>query len=217
MTTRTPRGIRNHNPGNIERTKPATPWQGIASEQTDDRFVVFKAPEWGIRAIARILISYQDKHGLNSVRRIINRWAPPVENDTASYVLSVAKRLNVNPDQSISVYEYDTMRTLVEAIIRHENGVQPYDEALIKKGLVLAGIEAPIKPIEESRTIKGGQVAAASTSAAVVVEAVEGARSLVEPLVPYLEVAKYVLLVITLVSVGYMMYCRYQDQKRRIV
>ena len=54
---RVPRGIRNHNPGNVLRTKSVT-WQGQAEDQSGDpEFVVFTAPEWGLRAIARILLT----------------------------------------------------------------------------------------------------------------------------------------------------------------
>ncbi len=81
----TPRGVRNHNPGNIERDA-RTRWQGQAARQSDPRFVVFTAPEWGIRAMARVLITYQDRHGCNTVAKIINRWAPPGENATSAYV-----------------------------------------------------------------------------------------------------------------------------------
>ncbi|TBV10240.1 structural protein [Stutzerimonas kirkiae] len=141
----TPRGIRNYNPGNIERN--ATRWQGMATDQSgDSRFVVFSHPAWGIRAIARTLITYQDKHGLRTVRGIVNRWAPPHENNTDAYGLAVAGRLGVGIDQAIDVYDYRTMLELVRAIVRHENGPGPlsegdwYGESLLAEGLSLAGI-----------------------------------------------------------------------------
>lgn len=146
MKVNQPRGIRNHNPGNIDYSL-ATKWQGAATppyETTNSgergRFARFTAPEWGIRAIARVLITYQDKHDLKTVRSIIDRWAPPSENDTSSYAKSVAAKLKVSPDDAIDVYEYDTMRVLVEAIIQHENGVQPYPPAVIDEGLRRAGV-----------------------------------------------------------------------------
>ncbi|MBB4287604.1 hypothetical protein [Roseospira goensis] len=142
-----PRGIRNHNPGNIER---GAPWQGLAEpdemtpvQRMEDRFAVFKAPEWGIRAIARVLITYQDKHGLRTVRDMLNRWAPPVENDTGAYVERVARDMGVSPDTEINVHCYDPARLMVEAIIAHENGQQPYPNDVIDRGLMLAGIEPP--------------------------------------------------------------------------
>jgi len=145
MRPDTPRGIRNYNPGNIERN--ATRWQGMALDQaSDSRFVVFSGSTWGIRAIARTLITYQDKYGLRTVRGIIKRWAPAHENNTAAYVASVCQRLGVGPDDVIDVYDYSTMLELVRAIIRHENGAGPlpggdwYGEPLLAEGLSLAGI-----------------------------------------------------------------------------
>lgn len=145
----TTRGIRNHNPGNIDYD-PATKWQGLASPPIEQgvarpRFARFAAPEWGIRAIARVLIWYKDKHGLDTVRGIIHRWAPPVENDTGAYVSAVAKKLGVGPDDTVDVYEFGTMRVLVEAIIRHENGAQPYPAAVIDEGLRRAGVVPPLR------------------------------------------------------------------------
>lgn len=145
MRPNSPRGIRNSNPGNI-RHSPGTRWQGMSANQNDTAFVQFTGPQWGIRAIARTLITYQDKHGLRTVRLIISRWAPPNENNTESYIRQVANRVGVPPDGRIDVYDYRTMQTLVEAIIRHENGAGPlphgnwYGESLINEGLHLAGV-----------------------------------------------------------------------------
>lgn len=150
---KTTRGIRNHNPGNIDR-HPKVRWQGMSADQSGDRrFVVFDAPKWGIRAIARVLITYQDARQaadgskIDTIREIIARWAPPVENDTGAYAQHVAKLTRLGVDEKIDVYDHATMRALVIAIITHENGVQPYDDATIDAGLKLAGIEPPRKPI----------------------------------------------------------------------
>lgn len=142
-----PRGIRNHNPGNIRRL-PGVRWQGQAADQSSDKeFVVFTDPRWGIRAIARTLITYQDKRRardgsrIDSVQEIIDRWAPPHENDTTSYARQVAKQLGLAVDaETVDVYDFHTMRALVVAIIRHENGYQPYSNEQIDAGLQLAGI-----------------------------------------------------------------------------
>lgn len=147
MRPNPPRGIRNFNPGNIRHAK-GTRWQGMSANQNDSAFVQFTGPQWGIRAIARTLITYQDKHALRTIRQIISRWAPPSENNTESYIRQVAVRVGVAPDARIDVYDYRTMRTLVEAIVRHENGPGPlpegswYGEGLINEGLHLAGIVA---------------------------------------------------------------------------
>jgi hypothetical protein len=89
MTTR---GLRNNNPGNIDRN--TIKWQGMADDQSSDpRFVVFKAPVFGIRALAKTLLAYQNQHGCKTIRQIINRWAPPSENKTEAYVQRGRRRL----------------------------------------------------------------------------------------------------------------------------
>lgn len=141
-----PRGIRNNNPGNIDRG--ADKWQGLAPDQSSDpRFCVFTDPTWGIRALARVLISYQDKYGINTVTKIIQRWAPSVENDTQAYIRSVAAQVGVKPDDKINVHTYEHLEPIVQAIIRHENGAGPlttpntwYGQDVIDAALARAGV-----------------------------------------------------------------------------
>lgn len=128
-----PRGIRNNNPGNIRHGK--SKWQGMAAQQTDAAFVQFISPEYGIRALSHILDSYAAR-GLNTVRKIINTFAPPIENDTGAYVQAVADALGVTPDTILSVANVKV--DLVAAIIRHENGQQPYQIAQISNGVMMA-------------------------------------------------------------------------------
>lgn len=153
-----PRGIRNNNPGNIDRD-PKNKWQGLAKDQSSDpRFCVFSTPAYGIRAIARTLISYQDKYNLDTVRKIISRWAPPGENDTETYLKTVAMACGVHPDEYVSTHQYAILRPMVESIIRRENGKGPkgtlnswYDDATINEALRLAGVKpevtSPVKDI----------------------------------------------------------------------
>lgn len=129
-----PRGIRNNNPGNIVRT--ADQWRGMAANQSADaRFVVFDAPVWGLRALVRVLRKYA-AGGLTTVRGIITRWAPAVENDTAAYVDVVASRLGVDPDAPLQLSDHNMAR-LVEEIVRHENGQQPYPPSLFAEAINL--------------------------------------------------------------------------------
>lgn len=131
------RGIRNNNPGNIRHGEK---WQGLADNQTDGSFCMFISPEYGIRALVKILINYQKKYGLRDVRSIINRFAPPSENDTESYIYSVSLKLDVKPDTQIDVQEPGVMINLLKAIIRHENGEQPYSDDVLAKGMKMAGV-----------------------------------------------------------------------------
>lgn len=133
----TPRGIRNANPGNIERT--GEKWQGMSADQSGDaRFIVFESPVWGIRAMAKILLNYQRKYGLRHVQGIINRWAPPTENDTGAYVRQVCRALGVGPTDTVNLQDTATLAKLVTAVIKHENGMQPYSPDLIARGVGMA-------------------------------------------------------------------------------
>lgn len=132
-----PRGIRNNNPGNIRHGQK---WQGMRDEQTDDAFLQFVSPEYGIRALAKTLLTYQAKHGLRTVAEIIARWAPPAENNTAAYVASVARSVRVEADQPLVLTDRAVMLPLVRAIIAHENGMSPYTAEQMNVGLSLAGV-----------------------------------------------------------------------------
>ena len=66
------RGERNNNPGNIRH---GAKWQGLASTQTDKDFCQFISPEYGIRAIYKLIQTYQKKYGLNTIKTIIYRYA----------------------------------------------------------------------------------------------------------------------------------------------
>jgi hypothetical protein len=141
-----PRGLRNNNPGNIDR-QPGVTWQGQHPEQTDPRFVRFVSPVWGIRAMAKVLLTYQhrrraaDGSPIDTVQDIINRWAPPSENDTDAYVRAVALAVGVEPKQVIDVNDPAIMLPLLRAIIHHENGTQPYSDALLLQAMEAAGMD----------------------------------------------------------------------------
>ena len=164
-----PRGLRNFNPGNIRHGQP---WQGRAEVQLDPDFVTFQSYAWGIRAMARTLLTYQDPHGLATIRAIIGRWAPPNENDTEAYIQAVAHKIGVGPDEPVSVHDYPVMRALVEAITQHENGrVAPITAAEFDQGLTFAGVppDRP-KPLMLTRTGIGSSIATAGTAAGAVVD-----------------------------------------------
>lgn len=124
------RGLRNNNPGNIRH---GAKWTGLAPEQPDPAFATFTDAVFGIRALNKILRTYTTKYGLTTVRGIVSRWAPPNENDTDSYVEHVARVVGVDPDAPINVQA--SAYKLTRAIIKHENGLDPYDDATILRGV----------------------------------------------------------------------------------
>nr|WP_168404428.1 structural protein [Erwinia amylovora] len=132
------RGIRNNNPGNI---RWGDDWKGLVpvAQRTDKSFCQFTKAEYGIRAMIIILRNYQRKHGLNTISGIIHRWAPTVENDTQAYIDSVAKSTGIPADKQIDTTDSRFMIRLLQAIINHENGSQPYCFDVFIRAFDLAG------------------------------------------------------------------------------
>jgi hypothetical protein len=126
-----PRGIRNNNPGNI---RLGDNWQGMKENQSDGSFVQFKEAKYGIRAMTRILDNYA-KRGVVYLADIILTWAPPSENDTRAYIAHVEQLTGLYGNQRVTREHYPK---LIDAIIKHENGIQPYSVATIEEGIALA-------------------------------------------------------------------------------
>ena len=128
---RSTRGLRNKNPGNIRWIANASRrWRGmVANDGTN--YGIFESDALGVRAIRKQLDVYASRDELRTVRGIISKWAPPSENITSAYINAVAKALSVGPDTIIDVSAF--MPNLVVAIIKHENGVQPYRLADIQE------------------------------------------------------------------------------------
>lgn len=114
------RGLRNKNPGNIRRS--ATKYRGETTS-LDPEFKAFESMAWGYRAMFVLLDTYERRHGCDTLRKMIDRYAPPVENDTAAYVETVAKRSMVAPDSRISTDNKEVMVPIVAAMSAVENGV----------------------------------------------------------------------------------------------
>lgn len=120
----TPRGLRNRNPLNIE--KSSTTWLGQCG--SDSRFCVFLTNQYGYRAAFRIMYTYRHKYNLFSIRQIISRWAPSSENNTDAYINRVCKLMNAAPTMCLcfgSEWNEDKhwCCQLVHAMACVENGV----------------------------------------------------------------------------------------------
>lgn len=124
-----PRGLRNNNAGNI-RGNDRYKWLGEIGRDNDN-FVIFDTPENGLRALARILQTYRKSYGLNTIAGILNRYAPPSENNTESYIRHATKVLGINRNAPLTPTDYPR---LMAVIVAHENGQQPYSMAQINEG-----------------------------------------------------------------------------------
>ena len=108
------------NPGNIRLGES---WLGLRMKQTDPDFCQFTSMTYGCRALLKLLRTYVEKRGCTTIRKVVERWAPPSENDTTSYVLSVAAACRRDADERLPV-DVDPLiyLDLARAIARHECG-----------------------------------------------------------------------------------------------
>ena len=124
-----PRGIRNHNPLNIRRSKDQ--WKGMAEVQNDRAFVQFKSLEYGWRAAFYLLTrTYYHKYRLYTIRGIISRWAPTQDNnDTSAYIQNVSRLTGIDPDEPIGIPSDKPSRWMAVdvAMAIQENGTTSID------------------------------------------------------------------------------------------
>jgi hypothetical protein len=137
-----PRGIRNNNPGNIERSN--IQWQGMLTmdqvQQTgvldqagnvltrtwDPIFVQSATPADGVRMIGHVLRA-KAARGLTNVDSIIRDYS---KTDQDTYVRNVTAALGLDPDAGGQYQTIDVTAVLpafATAIIQQENGQQPYE------------------------------------------------------------------------------------------
>lgn len=128
-----PRGIRNNNPGNIRYN--GIEWRGLAKPPSDGAFCLFTAPQFGIRALGKLIRNYHFYYGIRSIKGIINRFAPSSENNTTSYIRAVAKSTGFDESAQLDLEDDEVVVALMRAIIRHENGQQPYSDEDLRMGL----------------------------------------------------------------------------------
>ena len=93
--------------------------------QMDGQFCQFEEMKYGWRAAFLLLKKYINVKGCDTIRKIINKWAPPSENDTAGYIDYV---VNMSGGDADSVIDFNTVATLnlAAAMCVVENGVR-YD------------------------------------------------------------------------------------------
>ena len=116
------RGLRNNNPGNIRLSSAR--FLGEKRPGSDPAFCQFESIEWGYRAMFVLLRAYVVKHKCRTLRQIINRYAPPIENHTDIYLRRVADATHLSPDEAIAIEDGATMTAIVAAMSEVENGVK---------------------------------------------------------------------------------------------
>ncbi|MBE6182048.1 MAG: structural protein P5 [Rikenellaceae bacterium] len=114
------RGIDNCNPGNIRLSRIR--YRGEVRPSRDPEFRQFESLAWGYRAIFVLLDTYRRRYGLDTLRGMIGRWAPPSENRTEHYIAIVSERTGIEADERIDTRDRATMVAIAAAISWVENG-----------------------------------------------------------------------------------------------
>ena len=87
---------------------------------------------YGFRAAMVLIRTYIQTYGLNTVSKIISRWAPDIENNTENYIRRVCNTTGFSPDRIIDPYNREDMCDLVYAMAIVENGSAPSWEDIYK-------------------------------------------------------------------------------------
>ena len=132
MEKRETRGMRNNNLLNIRINSDK--FQGEVQPSTDKAFKRFETAAYGYRAAFKILRTYIGKYGLDTIRKMITRWAPPEDgNHTENYIKAVSERSGIPADDIIYPDNREMMTRIVAAMSYVENG-QPANMADVIAG-----------------------------------------------------------------------------------
>ncbi|MBW5406401.1 hypothetical protein ACISK3_07875 [Morganella morganii] len=124
------RGLRNKNPGNLRDANNKIGLQGNG----DDTMAVFASDRDGLAAMSRQLMLDAEK-GKNRIADYIEKYAPASENNTAEYIKSVSKQTGYDPYESLDMHNPDVLAKLMNAMIRVENGAQPFSYQDVWSGI----------------------------------------------------------------------------------
>lgn len=165
-----PRGIRNNNPGNLNFVGQA----GATKEGgPNGRFAVFGNMRQGVAALVKQIGLYVGR-GKNTIRKIIETYAPAFENNTQAYIEAVSKAVGLSSDEPLDINNANQVMALVRAITDHENGKGFVSDADISGGFNMAKLSG----IPGASRAAGG--ASASRVAKASSPAVAGGSSSVE-------------------------------------
>ena len=134
-----PRGIRNNNPLNIRRSAKDQ-WKGLRAQQTDVAFCQFETMDYGWRAAFYLLTrTYYHRYRLYTIRGIVQKWAPAIENNTKVYIANVARLTGIDPDEPLGIPSDKPARwmAVAAAMAIQECGPQPLDYFALLRGWTL--------------------------------------------------------------------------------
>jgi hypothetical protein len=132
-----------NNPGNIR------PGGGFLGESGSERgFATFSDPMYGMRALARLPVTYANEYGINTVEGLVSRYAPRSENKESfdNYVNFLSRQLGVRPDQEVDFTDPQVRQAMLPAIMDFEQGAgysDRYDPSTFSAAVAAADLEDP--------------------------------------------------------------------------
>ena len=127
------RGIRNNNWLNVKYNEN-NQWLGQFGQ--DGEFIQFQTPLHGLRAADRILENYGVTHGIDSIEGVINRFAPPSDNNpTEVYVNKVSQLTGFGSQAPIDLGDPDVRESLISAMVQVEtpDATEKYSKDLMRQ------------------------------------------------------------------------------------
>lgn len=153
-TSKNTLGFRNHNPGNLRDASNTT--------GRNQGFSTFSSDNDGLAAMARQLMLYGDR-GNNTPGGILHTYAPRTENKTQQYINDVSARTGYDSRQRLDLHNPEVLKTLMAAMIQHEQGSQPYTEEQLKSAIQSAimddrwsGLRSPERLTQQRRDMVSG-------------------------------------------------------------
>ena len=112
-----PLGLRQNNPGNI---RPGAGFYGETGQ--GGGYAEFGSEDEGLRALARLLGTYSDEYGINTLRGLTSRYAPRSDNEESfdNYISYLGETLGMDPDEEFDLK--GRRDDLIPAIVGFEQG-----------------------------------------------------------------------------------------------
>lgn len=95
--------IGKNNPLNL-RDSLLNRWKGQCGHTRG--FCNFDTSQHGVRAACILLMQSYRKRGCKTIRSVIERFAPPQENDTERYIAFVCRMVSMSPDEELRPKDY---------------------------------------------------------------------------------------------------------------
>lgn len=135
------------NPGNIKASKANT-WEGktgLTYEKNGDTFETFESPEMGFRAMFKLLETYKNKYGADTIEKIIGKW----DKGNKKYIKGLEQTTRMTKDEPIELANKEQMVELAYKMSLIEKGYKQwkkYSREQVEAGYDLAFPEGYFVP-----------------------------------------------------------------------